>query len=234
MRRPWANMLNILPKSLTKRFIAQDQKTVLVTGRMPDLNAANLLPVVNVIDKQLRLLRVAHPDYQLSVTGLPAIAARNSAAMIDELGFGLMSTIAIVVALIAVVFRSFFAALASIIPNLFPIFAAGGILYMMGHGLQFSSAVALTVAFWLAVNDTIHFLHRLHLERRGRSQGFCHSHGQADGTGTHFDNHRVGAGVSNDSLFWLAKSAYVWLAFCNYAVGSPTWRSFFITRVLQS
>lgn len=158
--------VNILPKTLTRRFISEDEKTVLVTGRMPDLNAASLLPVVNKIDRQLRLLRIAHPEYQLSVTGLPAIAARNSRQMIGELGFGLMSTIAIVVALIALVFRSFFAALASIIPNLFPIFAAGGILYVTGHGLQFSSAVALTVAFGLAVNDTIHFLHRLHLERQ--------------------------------------------------------------------
>ena len=173
--------VDILPKTLTRRFIAQDQKTALVTGRMPDLNAADLLPVVNTIDRQLRLLRVAHPDYQLSVTGLPAIAARNSAAMIAELGFGLMSTIAIVVALIALVFRSFFAALASIIPNLFPIFAAGGMLYLSGYGLQFSSAVALTVAFGLAVNDTIHFLHRLHLERQAGHRDSVHPYSQADG-----------------------------------------------------
>ena len=158
--------VDVLPKTLTRRFISEDEKTVLITGRMPDLNAASLLPVVDKIDKQLRLLRIAHADYELSVTGLPAIAARNSAQMIGELGFGLMSTIAVVVALIAVVFRSFFAALASIIPNLFPIFAAGAVLYITGYGLQFSSAVALTVAFGLAVNDTIHFLHRLHLERQ--------------------------------------------------------------------
>ena len=158
--------VEILPRTLTSRFISEDRKTVLVTARMPDLNASDLLPVVNKIDKKMRLLRIAHPDYELSVTGLPAIAARNSRQMIGELGFGLMSTIAIVLALIALIFRSFYAALASIIPNLFPIFAAGGVLYMTGYGLQFSSAVALTVAFGLAVNDTIHFLHRLHLERR--------------------------------------------------------------------
>jgi uncharacterized protein len=158
--------VEFLPKTLTRRFISADEKTVLVTGRMPDLNSASLLPVVNKIDRELRLLRIAHPDYQLSVTGLPAIAARNSHQMIGELGFGLMSTIAVVVALIALVFRSFYAALVSIIPNLFPIFAAGSVLYVTGYGLQFSSAVALTVAFGLAVNDTIHFLHRLHLERQ--------------------------------------------------------------------
>ncbi len=159
--------VEVLPPTLTARFIAPDEKTALVTGRMADLDASSLLPVVHKIDRQLRLLRVAHPDYQLSVTGLPAISARNSHQMISELAFGLMSTIAIVVALIALIFRSFFAALASIIPNLFPIFTAGGVLYLSGYGLQFSSAVALTVAFGLAVNDSIHFLHRLHLERQG-------------------------------------------------------------------
>ena len=158
--------VNILPATLTRRFISADEKTVLVTGRMADLDAASLLPVVRKIDRELRLLRIAHPDYELSVTGLPAISARNSHQMIGELAFGLMSTMAIVVAIIALIFRSFFAALASIVPNLFPIFAAGGVLYFSGYGLQFSSAVALTVAFGLAVNDTIHFLHRLHLERQ--------------------------------------------------------------------
>ena len=79
----------VLPRTLTARFIAKDEKTALVTGRMADLDAANLLPVVNKIDRQLRSLRVAHPDYQLSVTGLPAISARNSHQMIGELAFGL-------------------------------------------------------------------------------------------------------------------------------------------------
>ncbi len=159
--------VDILPDTLKRRFISLDERTVLVTGRMPDLDAADLLPVIRNIDRQLRLLRVAHPDYELSVTGLPAIAARNSHEMIADLGFGLMLTIAIVIALIAVIFRSLFAALVSIIPNLFPVFTAGGVLYLAGYGLQFSSVVALTVAFGLAVNDTIHFLHRLHLERQG-------------------------------------------------------------------
>jgi len=157
--------VEMLPASLVQRFISDDKSIVLVTGRMPDLDASELLPMVRAIDKQLRLLRIAHPEYEISVTGLPTIAARNSHLMIGELGFGLMSTIAVVIALLALAFRSFFAALASIIPNLFPIFAAGGVLYFTGYGLQFSSAVALTVAFGLAVNDTIHFLHRWRHEK---------------------------------------------------------------------
>ena len=33
------------------RFIAKDQKAVLVTGRLPDINASEILPVVETIDR---------------------------------------------------------------------------------------------------------------------------------------------------------------------------------------
>ena len=37
---------------------------------------------------------------------------------------------------------------------------------MLGFGFQFTSVVALTVAFGIAVDNTVHFLHRYQLQRR--------------------------------------------------------------------
>jgi predicted RND superfamily exporter protein len=54
----------------------------------------------------------------------------------------------------------------SIVPNLFPIVTVGAFLYLSGSGLQFASVMGLTVAFGLAVDDTIHFLNRYELEKR--------------------------------------------------------------------
>lgn len=153
-----------LPQSLVRRFIAADERSLLVTGWMPDLDASTLLPVVRGLERQLGLLRLSHPDYQMAVTGLPAIAARNSQVIIADLGLGLMSTIAVTIGLITLAFRSFYAGLASVIPSLLPVFSAGGLLYGFGDGLQFASVVALTVAFALGVDGNIHFLNRLHLE----------------------------------------------------------------------
>ena len=63
-------------------------------------------------------------------------------------------------------FRSLGVAFASILPGIFPVVAAGTILWLTGEGLQFASVVALIVSFGLGLSATIHFLNRLRLEER--------------------------------------------------------------------
>jgi len=137
--------VSILPEHLVRRFISEDERAVLVTARLPDIDASEILPVVEKIDRELNSVRTAHPEYRISVTGLPAIAARN----FIFLGLAL---------------RSVLAGVTSVLPSLFPIFATGALLWAAGEGLQFASIVAITVAFSLAIDSTIHFLNRYHLE----------------------------------------------------------------------
>ncbi len=156
--------VGVLPKHLVRRFIAEEQNAVLVTGRLPDIDASEILPVVETIDRALEPIRRAHPGYELSVTGLPAIAARNSAKIIGELNIGLVGDMFIVFIFLGIVLRSFLVGFASIMPSVFPIFATGAALYASGQGLQFASIIAITVAFSLAIDSTIHFLNRFRLE----------------------------------------------------------------------
>ena len=100
------------------------------------------------------------------MTGLSAIASRNSADMIGKLNRGLTIEIIFVAAFIGLAFRSFVVMAASILPGIFPVVAAGTVLWLMGEGLQFASIVALTVSFGLGLSATIHFLNRLRLEDR--------------------------------------------------------------------
>ena len=156
--------VDVLPEHLTRRFISAEQDAVVVTGRIPDIDASELLPTVEKLDKTLEDVRKAHPGYTISVTGLSAIAARNSANMIDKLNRGLTIEIVFVAAFIGLAFRSVVAMLASILPGIFPILVSGTLLWFMGQGLQFASIVALTVSFGLGLSATIHFLNRLRLE----------------------------------------------------------------------
>ena len=156
--------VNVLPKYLTRRFISADKESVIVQGRIPDVDASRLLPVVDALDKSLDAVRRQHPGFQISVTGLSVIAARNSAQMIDKLSRGLTIEIVFVAAFIGAAFRSFRVMAATIMPAIFPVFAAGAVLAVFGLGLQFASIVALTVSFGLGLSATIHFLNRLRLE----------------------------------------------------------------------
>ncbi|MEZ5775214.1 MAG: MMPL family transporter [Hyphomicrobiaceae bacterium] len=158
--------VDILPEHLVRRFISVEQDAVVVTGRLPDVDSAQILPVVEAMDRAMEPIRQAHPGYKISVTGLPAIAARNSASMIEQLNASLTVEMVFVAALIGLAFRSFFIGAVSMLPGLFPIVASGTLLWLTNEGLQFASIVALTVAFGLGLDATIHFLNRLRLEDR--------------------------------------------------------------------
>ncbi|MBO0750677.1 MAG: MMPL family transporter, partial [Bradyrhizobiaceae bacterium] len=158
--------VDFLPAYLTRRFLSEAQDAVVVSGRIPDKDASQLLPVVESLDKSLAAVRAAHPGYTIAVTGLSAIAARNSAGMINKLNAGLTVEIVFVAAFVGLCFRSFVVGLAVIPPGIFPVLLSGDTLYALGDGLQFASIVALTVSFGLALSATIHFLNRLRLEER--------------------------------------------------------------------
>lgn len=156
--------VELLPEHLTGRFINFDRHAALVTGRIPDVDAAEILPMVKQLDTDLGGVRQRHPDVQIVTTGLSVVAARNSAQMIDTLNMGLTVEMALICIFMGLAFRSAFVAVVSVLPNLFPVFTAGAVLAATAEGLQFASIIALTVSFGLALNAAIHYFNRLRLE----------------------------------------------------------------------
>ncbi len=155
-----------LPAHLVHRFLSANQDAAVVSGLIPDEDANRLLPLVETLDKSLNTVRASHPGFRIAVTGLSAIAARNSSAMIERLNSALTIEIVFVAAFIGLAFRSLVVMLSAILPAIFPILASGVLLWLIGMGLQFASIVALTVSFGLGLSATIHFLNRLRLEDR--------------------------------------------------------------------
>jgi hypothetical protein len=158
--------VEILPEHLVRRFVSAEKDAVVVTGRIPDIDASELLPTIVQLDRALNDVRTRHPGYEIAVTGLAAIAARNSADMIGKLNRGLTLEFIFVSAFLGLAFRSFVVMFVSVLPGSFPVVLAGTILWLLGQGLQFASVVALTVSFGLGLSATIHFLNRLRLEDR--------------------------------------------------------------------
>jgi uncharacterized protein len=155
-----------LPEHLTRRFIDSTQKAVLVTGRLPDVDSSQILPLVEKVDRALESLRQANPAFEIAVTGLPAIAARSSAGMIGQLKTSLFAEVLFVSLLLGLAFRSAAVMGLSLLPGLFPVVASGALLALFGEGLEFASVVALVVIFGLGIDSLIHFLNRLRLEER--------------------------------------------------------------------
>lgn len=151
--------------SLARRFLAPDGNSTLLRGYFGSMPAADLVAMTERLDRKLDPLRKKLGPVKIEITGLVTVSAKASTQMISQLNLSLLGAVAFIIVLIAVAYRSVFAGVVSILPNILPIFVAGAGLYLTGKGLQFTSVVAFTIGFGIAVDNTIHVLNRYRLAR---------------------------------------------------------------------
>jgi len=151
---------------LSSRLASKQNNSALLTAQLPLIESNVLIPLLDSLQIKLDALAATRPGVKFFVTGLTPLSARASTEMIGKLNQSLALAIGVIIVLIGLAMRSAAYGLVSIAPNLLPIAAGGTFLYLNGHGLQFTSVVAFTVAFGIAVDSTIHVLNRYRLERR--------------------------------------------------------------------
>jgi len=162
-----------LPPPQRRRLLSDDGKSALVTTWIGELSATDTDRLVSNLEA-----KIAERGPKVQATGLVVHSARKSQGILRELGFTLIAEVVLAICLIALAFRSIAAGLLSILPNLLPLLATGAFLLVSGRGLQFASALALTIAFSIAVNETIHYLHRY---RHSRAAGLTRIPAVKDG-----------------------------------------------------
>jgi len=134
---------------LVRRFISADQDAVWCRpGSRSD--SSQILPVVEKLDHALDTVRTQHPGYEIAVTGLSAIAARNSASMIEKPNQQAdVSSSFLVRVFHRVAFRSVVVMLSCILPGIFPVVLSGHGAVACRAGLQFAASVASPLSFGL-------------------------------------------------------------------------------------
>lgn len=153
---------------LRKRFVTDDGSQALVTGFLPTIIDSDAL-------KQLVADVTAEMDAAgiegAEIGGLRVLTTFGTDQIVSGLQLDLTLSVLVNIGLIGFAFQSYRVALASAIPNLFPVLGTIAWLYFSGQGLQLTTVIALTIAFGIAVDDTVHFLsHYLHSRREeGRS-----------------------------------------------------------------
>ena len=102
----------------------------------------------------------------VKITGYPVLSGVVAPRLMDNLRISLLVAVLLSIILIAISTRSIKLGLACFVPNMLPIVCVELILYLLGIPLNMSIAVALTVAFGIAVDDSIHMLNQYMLNRR--------------------------------------------------------------------
>jgi len=151
---------------LIGRMLSSRHRSVLVTAQFVDSNSSVLVPALDAIEARLSAIEERHPGVAITLTGISALAARMSTQMISRLNLSLLSAIVVIIALLGIALRSPLAMLAAVLPNLLPIAIGGTYLFLASAGLQFTSVIVFTLGFGIAVDSTIHVLHRYRLSAR--------------------------------------------------------------------
>jgi len=149
--------LGDLPPETQRQFVSEAGALVTVYVRDVPTVETN-----QIIDRLEVAATTVAPD--ALVTGVTVLGAREAARTISGLSLNLGLAIVVALLAVAVALRSAAAGLVAAIPNILPIAITGGLLYFLGAGMQLSSVVSLTLAFGIALDDTIHYLSALSQE----------------------------------------------------------------------
>ncbi len=107
-------------------------------------------------------------NYRL--TGMALLIDQNNETLSMNMMTGLGIAFAVVALIMGLLYRSVIIAFISLIPNMLPLMAVGGVMGFTGIDLKVATSIIFGIAFGIAVDDSIHYLSKYRLERlKGRS-----------------------------------------------------------------
>ncbi|MEM1121024.1 MAG: MMPL family transporter [Bacteroidota bacterium] len=145
-------------------LVSKDQKKARITTKILDIGADSIKAVGERIDAWI----TENTDPEVAVfkkTGSGIILDKNALYARESLLEGLGIAVIIISILMAILFKNWRMVLISLVPNVFPLVFAGGLLGYLGIELEAGVAILFAIVFGIAVDDTIHFLSKFKLTR---------------------------------------------------------------------
>jgi len=149
----------ITPNQLQARF----------TGKIDDIGSKYMIQKTDSM--YLFLEQNLDPSiYGYKVTGSAALIDKTNFYLSKNMLEGLLIAFVAIAIIMSLLFKSPKIILVSLIPNIIPLLLIGGLIGFWGIGLKMSTSIIFTIAFGIAVDDTIHFLSKLKIElSKGKS-----------------------------------------------------------------
>ncbi|MCB0793990.1 MAG: MMPL family transporter [Flavobacteriales bacterium] len=150
---------------LVKSVVSEDGKRSRISGRVRDEGGYIHLQK----DEQLMAFvrdSVDTRDFAVHMTGMAYLIDQNNKTLSRQLIMGLSVAFLLISVIMVLVFRNYKVALVALIPNVVPLVVIGGLMGATGIDLKVSTSIIFTIAFGIAVDDTIHLLGKLRIEQR--------------------------------------------------------------------
>lgn len=146
-----------------RALVSENAREGRLSGKMADVGSARALVLNDSL--QAFISRHISPAYlKTRLTGSALLLDKNNTYVVANMMQGLLIAFAVVAVIVGLIFRSVRMVLISLLPNMIPLLMLGGIIGFLGINMTASVSIIFTIAFGIAVDDTIHFLSKLKLE----------------------------------------------------------------------
>lgn len=159
----------LLAEEQIEPWVAAKAEVMRIRLRLRDVDTQTALALFARIEDRYREVLGEDPSGKL--TGQGYLAQTVNAAIVAHFGRGFLIALLAVAGVLFLVFRDPGLALASLLPNLFPVLCLAGLLPLLGIELRYTSALVLSIVFGIAVDDTIHLLAHHGRLRRLQAEG---------------------------------------------------------------
>jgi predicted RND superfamily exporter protein len=146
-------------------YIDQDRGMARITGRIADFGS-EYFENKNVALDSFYINNKFDEIFEYQVTGSASLIDLSNAMLSYNLLLGLIVAFGLIALISGLVFKSFKLVLVVLIVNIIPLLGVAGIMGFMGIDLKISTSVIFTIAYGIAVDDSIHFMSKFRIEYR--------------------------------------------------------------------
>jgi predicted RND superfamily exporter protein len=146
-------------------YIDHENGLARITGRIAD-NGSEYFIEKNESLNRFFIDNKLDEQFEYQITGSASLIDLSNAMLSYNLLLGLFVAFALIALISGLVFKSFKLVLVVLFVNIIPLLGVAGIMGYMGIDLKISTSVIFTIAYGIAVDDSIHFMSKFRIEYR--------------------------------------------------------------------
>lgn len=151
--------------ALPIKIISDTGGTARIYGRMKDPGRRN----AEAMEQSFEIWKSTIPELkelEVAFTGIDHLTDFGHQLRIDNMYQSFIILVIVVSMITGILYKSWKLVLISMVANMIPVLVVGGVLGFTGIEMRGTTTIIFTVGFVIAVDNTLHFIHRYKLERK--------------------------------------------------------------------
>jgi len=142
---------------LIRNYVDSTGRYTRITAFMKDMEIERMEAIEEKLNYEISKI-MPSDNFEVSITGKAYLFQKGTKYLVKNLILSLSLAIFLIAMLMAYMFRSVKMIFVSLIPNLLPLIVTAGLMGYLGVAIKPSTILIFSIAFGIAVDDTIHFL----------------------------------------------------------------------------